>query len=70
MAMYRSREIAHRCMMDAVEKSTSRKSQMGQRNSGRGHPESENSRKKDIVSQGHYNNPPLEDNWLNILLDL
>lgn len=32
--------MAHRCMMEAVENSTSRKSQIGQSGSGRGQSES------------------------------
>lgn len=47
IATYRSNEMAQRCMMDAVEKSTSRKSQIGQRNSGSGQRESEEKMKRD-----------------------
>lgn len=51
MAMQRSSEMAHRCMMDAVENSTSRKSQIGQRNSGRGQSESKDKTKGELILQ-------------------
>lgn len=37
IATYRSREMAQRCMIEAVEKSTSREIQMGHNCLGKGH---------------------------------
>lgn len=46
MAMNRSTEMAQRCMMDAVEKRTSRNNQAGHRTNGRGHITSERKKNK------------------------